>query len=230
MDTDLFINDLISINWDRYRLIPNVQDAWDFLHSEFTEVVDRHTPWKILKVKGRHLHCISAELISLFRQRDKAWAKFRQTRENADWETYRQLRNMSKTLTCNAKCNYYKECLSNNFKNPKQFWNSIKAIINTSNKCHINQIRDGNIIIHDPLSIAQVFGQHFSSVCCDLIPDSSYTDSFNISSCHSTFSFTKITPTEVLNAIKQLHSSSGAGLGLKNKTMLLTLRMVCLVT
>lgn len=27
---DFFINDLISVNWDRYYLIPNVQDAWDF--------------------------------------------------------------------------------------------------------------------------------------------------------------------------------------------------------
>ncbi len=30
MNLELFINDLVSINWDRYQLIPNVQDAWDF--------------------------------------------------------------------------------------------------------------------------------------------------------------------------------------------------------
>ena len=34
MNIDLFINDLISINWDRYQLIPTAQDAWDFLYSE----------------------------------------------------------------------------------------------------------------------------------------------------------------------------------------------------
>ncbi len=121
MNTDLFISNLISINWERHQLIPNVQDAWDFLQSEFTQVVDRHAPWKILKVKGRHLPWISVELISIFRQRDKAWAKFRQTRANAGWETYRQRRNNSKTFTCNAKSNYYKECLCNNFQKPKQF-------------------------------------------------------------------------------------------------------------
>ena len=33
MNIDLFTNDLISINWDRYQLIPTAQDAWDFLYS-----------------------------------------------------------------------------------------------------------------------------------------------------------------------------------------------------
>lgn len=91
MNIDLFIDDQISINWDRCQIIPNVKDAWDFLLSQFTQVVDRHAPWKILKVKGTHLPWISAELISLFRQRDEAWFKIRQTRENADWETFQEI-------------------------------------------------------------------------------------------------------------------------------------------
>lgn len=35
----------------------------------------------------------------------RAWSTFRQTRDQSDWEVYRQLRNMSKTKTCNAKSN-----------------------------------------------------------------------------------------------------------------------------
>ncbi len=95
-------------------------------------------PCKSIKVKGKHLPWINAELIGLFRQRDKAWATFRETRTNKDRESYRSLRNLSKTMTRNAKSNYYKDCLSNNFKNPKQFWNKIKDLLNTSDKCIIN--------------------------------------------------------------------------------------------
>ena len=116
-------------------------------------------------------------------------------------------------MTRNAKSDYYKECLSNKLKNPKQFWNALKSIINTSDKSPINKIRDDNAIIHEPLSIAQVFSQHFSTVCSDSISDFSYNQcSNNMSACHSTFSFNKITPQEVQNAIKQLSLSSGAGL------------------
>lgn len=86
MNVDRFIDDLISIKWDRYQLIPNVQDAWDFLYSEFTEVLDKHAPLKTIKVKGNHLPWITSDLISIFRQRDNAWATFRKSKDPADWE------------------------------------------------------------------------------------------------------------------------------------------------
>ena len=111
-------------------MIPDVQDAWNFLYTEFIDVVDKHALRKTAKVMGQQIPWISPKLIILFRQRDKAWATFRQTRDNADWKVNRQLRNMSKTKTHNAKSNYYKECL----KNPKQFWNKIKTITNTADE------------------------------------------------------------------------------------------------
>ncbi len=76
INIDQFINDLISINWDRYQLITNVHDAWDFLYSEFTKVRDKHARLKTAKAKGGHLPWIASDLISIFRQRDNAWATF----------------------------------------------------------------------------------------------------------------------------------------------------------
>lgn len=115
-------------------------------------------------------------------------------------------------MTRSAKSNYYKDCLSNNLKNPKQFWNTIKSITNTLGICPINQIRGGSTIIHDAPSIAKVFEKHFSTVCSDLLPNSSYNDLYTPAPCHSSSSFSKITPTDVLIAIEQISPSSGAGL------------------
>lgn len=147
LNVDLFIHDIIAINWDRYQLIPDVQNAWDFLHSELTTIINNHAPLKMTKVKGRHLPWISADLISLFRQRDAAWAR------DADWEEYRKLRNLSKTMTRNAKANYYKESLTEDFKNPKQFWCKIKSIINVSNKSIPRQIKVTDKMLQDGTSI-----------------------------------------------------------------------------
>ncbi len=44
-----FINDLISINWDRFNLIPNIQDACYFLCTKLINVVDKHAPWKTVR-------------------------------------------------------------------------------------------------------------------------------------------------------------------------------------
>lgn len=149
LNLDFFINDFITINWNRYQLKPNVQDTCDFLYTEFNDVVDKHASWKTVKVKGKHLPWIDSDLISLFRQREKAWSTFRQTKDIADWEKYRQTYEQDKTR--NAKSNYYKECLTYDFKNPQQFWNKIKSIINTSNKHSVNQIRVTNTVLHDTI-------------------------------------------------------------------------------
>ena len=214
LNLDYFINDIISINWDRYQLIPNVQDAWDFLFSELNTVIDKHAPLKTNKVKGRHLPWISADLIRLFRQRDAAWAIFHKSKNPADWDDYRRLRNLSKTMTRNAKSNYYKESLIEDFKNPKQFWSKIKSITNASVKSVPKQIKVNNEILQEPLLMAQAFNTHFSSVssifpessiCGNLQPNKSLT-------INSTFSFRRITPVEVQTVINDLKMSTGSGL------------------
>lgn len=59
---------------------------------------------------------------------------FTKLRGQFDWEKYRQLRNMSKTMTRNAKSDYHNKCLAQGFKNPKQFWHKLKNFITLSDK------------------------------------------------------------------------------------------------
>ncbi len=100
---------------------------------------------RTIRVKGRHLPWISSHLISLFKQRDK----YHLSKDAADSETYRYLRNLCKTRTSNAKSNYYKDSFSHDFHNPRQFWNQLNRILNKTNKSHINQIRIHNEINSD---------------------------------------------------------------------------------
>ena len=219
INVDSFINDLISVNWDRFQILSNVHDAWTFLHTELTNIIDKHAPFKTIKVKGRHLPWITSELISTFRQRDKAWAVYRRTRDPADWEKYRLLRNKSKIMTRNSKSNYYSTSLTQDSKNPKQFWKKIKTFTNTSDKsAQYNQLKVNDTILHNPLLVAQAFNQHFSSVCAPTMQDP-YVVSDSTPPCHhSRFSFRRITPVEVLNVIKDLKACSGPGLdGVESK-------------
>ena len=121
-------------------------------------------------------------------------------------------------MTRNSKSNYYKESLSHDFKNPKQFWKKIKTITNSSDKnAQCNQLKVNNTILSDPISVAQAFNQHFSSVCTPTRSDP-YVTYNDITPCHSSFSFKKISPSDVLNAINELKSCSGPGLdGIESK-------------
>lgn len=155
-----FINDLVAINWDRFQLIPYIEDAWNYFYSEITHVIDKHAPWREIMVKGKHLPWINFDLINLFKQRDEAWKMYKETKDAAEWEKHRLLRNLCKTKTRNAKSDFYQ--LSENMHN----------ILNKSNKNTSTQIRHNNIIIQDPPVISNIFNQHFTSVGSSLVFDS----------------------------------------------------------
>lgn len=121
MNNDAFIQDLLCINWNRMELIPYVDDAWNFFYTEVLKVIDKHAPWASVKVKGRHLPWIAGDLIYLFKQRDKAWEKYHLTKDLADWIEYKRLRNVCTVKTRNAKSDYYKNSLLNDFTNTKHF-------------------------------------------------------------------------------------------------------------
>ncbi len=65
LNVDSFIQDIVAINWDRFQLIPSVEEAWNFFLSEFTSVIDKYAPFKMIRVKGRHLPWISSDLTGL---------------------------------------------------------------------------------------------------------------------------------------------------------------------
>lgn len=102
MNIDLFIRDLADINWERFQLIPYVTDAWDFFYCEVTNVINKRAPMRTVRVKGSHLPWINSELVSLFKERDMAWAKYRSSKHPDDWETSRPLRNQCKIKSKNA--------------------------------------------------------------------------------------------------------------------------------
>jgi len=213
---DQFINDLHQINWYRLNLIPFIDDAWHFVYTELLNVINKHAPWTTVKVKGSHLPWVNGDLINLFKQRDRAWHKFRRTKHTADWEEYKRLRNNCTMQTRNSKSSYFRNCLSNDFKNPQRFWKQVNNVLGKSGRTtttlNLNDER-----IDDPVSIANAFSLHFSSA-----PQvQSHTFKPDLAPCSltgSSFSFAEISPADVQKAISELSSTSGAGLdGIENK-------------
>lgn len=103
---ELFITDIVNINWEKFQSIPSVEDAWNYFYSEVLNIIDKHAPWKVIRVKGKHLPWITAELLNLFREKDRAWKKYHKTRNFSDHDCYKKLRNLCTTKTRNAKASY----------------------------------------------------------------------------------------------------------------------------
>ena len=101
LHAESFIQDVLDIKWNRLHLIP-FMDAWNVFYTEALIVINKHAPWISVRVKGRHLPCVDADLIHLFKQRVKAWERYRLLKDLADGAVYKQLRNMCTTKTRNA--------------------------------------------------------------------------------------------------------------------------------
>lgn len=202
-----FIQDLLYINWDRLHLIPYIEDAWNFFYTEVIKVIDKHAPWISVRVKGHHLPWVDADLIYFFKQRDIAWQKYRQSKNEDDFNTYKKLRNICTTKTRNAKSNYYKNALSSNFSNPKKFWKNLNSLLHNSSKNMPTKIKFNDSVISDPTAIADAFNQHFSSISNTKCSNYSYLSSCKMQG--SSFDFSTIYPTDVQQAISDLKAGSG---------------------
>lgn len=216
LHNEAFFQDLLNVNWDRFQLIPYAENAWNFFHTEVLKVIDKHAPWVSIKVKGRHLPWIDGDLIQLFKQRDRAWEKYRLTKDMTDWSEYKFLRNVCTTKTRKAKSDYYKNSLSNDFKNPKQFWKKLNALLNKSTDNPPVKLRINSLIISDPADIANAFNQHFASISSLISYDLSFPSP--LENTHSqSYSFIPIRPIDVQQAISDISSGSGSPDGLDIK-------------
>lgn len=96
--TNLFNSDNLmhafhNINLNRLNLTPFVNDAWEYFSTEILNIINKHSPLRVIKVKDNHSPWVSWELVALFKPRDRAWERNRLTQDIADWESYKHLRN-----------------------------------------------------------------------------------------------------------------------------------------
>ena len=111
-----FVHDLFGFDWEKIDLCDDVETAWSYFYLGFMEMIDRHAPLRTFRVKGRDNPWFSAELSSLLHERNKAWAKARQSGSEVEWLCFWQLRNSFTSQIKSAKSKYY---LSVTTKKPK---------------------------------------------------------------------------------------------------------------
>ena len=95
-----FVHDLFDFDWGKIDLCADVETAWSYFYLGFMEIIDRHAPLRTFRVKGRHNPWFSANLSSLLHERNKAWAKARQSGSEVERLRFRQLRNSFTSQKC----------------------------------------------------------------------------------------------------------------------------------
>ena len=109
-----------------------------------------------LTVNGRDCKWLNAEIKSEMNSRNQLHRKARRSRKERVWKIHKKQRNKCNNLIKKAKASYHRNLFEENARNPKKFWNCIKAVF-PSTSCRIQTCTNLNLN-----STVKTFSSYFS--------------------------------------------------------------------
>ena len=155
-------HDLLMVPWHLIELEDNPDIAWDMWQQMFLGIADYHAPLKHRRVRGISYPWITSELKKLMFQRDKLKKIASRFPTDANWTSYKHLKNKVNYEIKNAKINYYNAFFKENCSNIKNTWRGINRLIgNESKSTKITQLETEDTITTDPIEISNMLNTHF---------------------------------------------------------------------
>ena len=130
---DNFCNLVSNIKWDNFDAELNPVLQWKFIENEVTEILAIMCPYKIVHTRTPRAIWITPEIYKLIRDRKRLLKNYRLSRDPDLFQEIKIARNKVNAAIDKAKEDYIKNMLKANRKDPKNFWRSIKSIIENRN-------------------------------------------------------------------------------------------------
>ena len=214
-----FLTDLTQSNISKTSELQTADSALNLFAETFTSILDKHAPFKKLRVKDRTTPWLTKELLTLFRERDKAWALARKTDNSLHWSLFRQLRNKCTITVKKAKSSFYTDQITSSISDPTKFWKVVNSHKNKSSGSFPTHIIVDKTLVSGQNEICSNFNTHFSSaghLFDREVPDPPGPPVNPVStvipvSTHPHFHFRPFSTKEVLEVIQSLNSKCPTG-------------------
>lgn len=125
LDHQKFILDIQAINFGRIYELSCPSKMWDSFYEALIEIVDKHCPYKTIRIYEHRLDFISTELADLMHSRDCKYKTARLTNTPEDWAQARALRNQVCSELIIAKRDYINSQIDTARGDSKKFWRII---------------------------------------------------------------------------------------------------------
>ena len=123
-----FVLDLERVPWDEITLVDDASDMVDQFNKRFLEVLERHAPVKLVKIRHRRCPFVDVEIKELMRERDRLLKRARCTGQPVDWELYRVSRQVVKTRLRKAEQEYIIKEMDG-CRSPSSQWKLIRSCL-----------------------------------------------------------------------------------------------------
>ncbi len=172
-ESDRLLADLQQVPWYEISLVDDVNEMLALFNERFLDVLEKHAPVKIVKIKNRRCPFVNTEIRKLMKHRDGILTVARCTRLHSEWEKYRELRNIVKSKLRKAEREYVRMELDRSKKISSK-WKIIRNCIPRKETTQQVYTRDHKEVVNE-------FNQFFISVGARAAEDSlSLIDLYNL--------------------------------------------------
>jgi hypothetical protein len=119
---------LLNEPWHLIELQSDIDLKWSLWKSFFLRVFDKHAPLISKRIRNKHIPWINKNTKNLIFERDRMKRKAIISKSDADWSTFKSLRNRVNSTLRNDKEIFYRNLINKN-QDPKDAWKAINSIL-----------------------------------------------------------------------------------------------------
>ncbi|KAJ4451108.1 hypothetical protein ANN_02548 [Periplaneta americana] len=139
IEHDELINDALSLPWTEVWNLPDIDDKIEKFNDLVIQLYDKHAPLKTRRV-GRHPAPWMCDAIKLLMtDRDTAYRKYRRSKDELDFNTYKVLRNKCNQAVRNAKLRHAHSLILPSVS-AKELWRNLNNLGLTKAKPRVDNI------------------------------------------------------------------------------------------
>jgi exonuclease III len=211
----VFLTELKNNDWSCVIDCPDLDCAIELFTNKVLKIANKHAPLNKQKVTTRRAEWITEEFLKDSKKRDYLKKKASQSKSLLDWKTFTKQRNKVNRLNSFLKKTYVLNKLTENDKNPKKNWKTLKHLVSdSSSSSTINSLIIDNTRVSDKQEIANHFNDFFSTVGANLASKFKSSGTENVSSSVNTkeFFFTQVHHSTVYKMIQSLSPDKATGI------------------
>ena len=192
--------------FDKYVVFPICLLCFRSVYSvlDMCRVSDQFTPW------------LTSDIKYMFRTRDKLKTAAIKAKSKILIGAYKRRQNKANALNTKLKRQYFSTKIQSCERNLKETWATINKLINKRSKTtSITSILEDDVIITKPDGIADSINKYFCSIGEQLSNNIPKKLNMFINEIllriRTTFSFTPLTPEQLINSVSKFKTSKGFG-------------------
>ena len=161
-DVNLLKENFDSIDWNLALESRDTESSWKYFKETLNQIIEKCVPMNKKRSNHRPMW-MNRTLLRLIRKKRRCWRRYKSTKSNSDFSTYKDIERETKKAISRAKKAFEKKLANKENGNSKAFNKYLKGRLGS--KVCIGPLKDSdNNAVTEDQNMAEILNDYFSSV------------------------------------------------------------------